>query len=373
MRVLIAPDKFKGSLTARQAAIAIARGWNCVRPRDRLDLLPISDGGDGFGLVMASLRRMRVVRTITVDAAGRRCLARWWWDSLGKTAVIESASVIGLAKLPPGEFHPFRLDTLGLAALLRAAAKRGARRCLIGIGGSATNDAGFGVARGLGWRFLQKNETPIDQWPDLERLATVVQPGSREWPAKLLVAVDVQNPLLGRLGCSRIYGPQKGLRARDFRRAEASLRQLSNVMRRCLGCDLAAIPGAGAAGGLGFGMAAFAGATLTPGFDLVAQEAGLEIRLRRADLVITAEGRIDRSSLMGKATGELASRCRAAGVPCIALGGALANRKVLAGKFAWFGALTELTTPSLARSEAKRWLEKLASKAAKRQQNEERV
>ena len=180
------------------------------------------------------------------------------------------------------------------------------------------------------------------------------------------MAVDVQNPLLGKLGCSRIYGPQKGLRQQDFPRAEASLRQLAKVMCRFLGRDFATNPGAGAAGGLGYGLAIFAGATLTPGFELVAKEADLSNRLRRADLVITGEGRIDRSSLMGKATGELATRCRAEGVPCIALGGEVADRKALAGRFAWFGALTDLTTPSLAREAAKAWLEKLASQAAKR-------
>jgi glycerate kinase len=365
MRVLIAPDKFKGSLTAQQAAHVMARGWKEVRPRDEIDLLPVSDGGDGFGLVLAGIRPMQVLRTATVDAAGRRSLARWWLDTSAETAVIESTNVIGLAKLPTGKFHPFELDARGLAALLRAANKRGARRCLIGIGGSATNDAGFGLARGLGWQFLEKDGTPIEAWPNLNRLATVVAPVARDWPAEIIVAVDVQNPLLGPLGCSRIYGPQKGLRPRDFSRAEASLRQLDKVLRRTLGHDLATVAGAGAAGGLGFGLSAFTGAVLTPGFELVAQEAGLEHRLRRADVVITGEGQIDRSSLMGKATGELAKRCQIAGMPCIALGGEVTDRKTLEKKFAWLGALTDLTTSSLARSEAKSWLEKLAACAAR--------
>jgi glycerate kinase len=365
MRVLIAPDKFKGSLTASEAAKAMARGWKQVRPRDAVDLLPISDGGDGFGLVLAGLRKMQVARSVTIDAAGRRRLARWWWDSTEKTAVIESAGIIGLAKLPPGKFHPFELDTRGLGALLRAAAKRKARRCLIGIGGSATNDGGFGLARALGWRFLEKDGTPIDCWCHLDQLATVVRPASRLWPAELLVAVDVQNPLLGALGCTRIFGPQKGLRPRDFSHAEACLRRLAKVMHDFLGHNIATKPGAGAAGGLGFGLAAFAGAALTPGFELVAHEAGLEARLRQVDLVITGEGLIDRSSLMGKATGELATRCRTAGIPCIALGGGVKDSKALAKNFAWHGALTELTTPTLARAAAKVWLEKLAALAAK--------
>jgi glycerate kinase len=365
MRVLIAPDKFKGSLTAQQAAKAIARGWGRVRPRDDIELLPVSDGGDGFGSVLAGLRPLQPVRTATVNAAGRRCQARWWWDATEKTAVIESAGAIGLAKLPPGRFHPFELDTRGLAALLHAAARRGAKRCLIGVGGSATNDAGFGLARSLGWRFLEKDGTPIERWRNLDRLTSLVPPPSRVWPAELLVAVDVQNPLLGPLGCTRIYGPQKGLRPQDFREAEKSLRRLAEVTGQFLGRDLATTGGAGAAGGLGFGLAAFAGAKLTPGFELVAQAAGLKARLRRADLVITGEGRIDSSSLMGKTTGELAGRCKTAGVPCIALAGEIQDRKALTKKFAGLAALTDLTTPSQARKAASEWLEKLAAQTAK--------
>lgn len=364
MRVLIAPDKFKGTLTARQAADAIACGWRRICPRDELVRLPISDGGDGFGLVLAGLRRARPVRTATVDAAGRRCLAQWWWNAAERTAIIESARVIGLAQLPPGKFQPFNLDTRGLAALLQAAAKRGVRRCLIGIGGSATNDAGFGLAQGLGWQFLNKNGTPLKHWRELNQLARVLQPSARRWPKELIVAVDVQNKLLGAKGCTRVYGPQKGLRSQDFSEAEAGLRQLARVMRQTLGRDVAATPGAGAAGGLGFGLVAFAGATMTPGFELVAQEAGLAKQLRRADLVITGEGRIDRSTLMGKGVGELAALCRKADVPCVALGGAIENRLTLAGKFAFAGALTDLTSPTRARAEAKVWLEKLASQAA---------
>ncbi len=197
MRVLIAPDKFKGTLTARQASDAIACGWRHIRPRDELVRLPISDGGDGFGLVLAGLRHARPMRTTTVDAAGRRCLAQWWWNAAEQTAIIESARVIGLAQLPLGKFHPFELDTRGLAVLLRAAAKHGARRCLIGIGGSATNDAGFGLAQGLGWQFLKINGTPITHWRELNQLAKVIQPSARVWPAGLTVAVDVQNKLLG--------------------------------------------------------------------------------------------------------------------------------------------------------------------------------
>ena len=157
LHVLIIPDKFKGTLTAAAAAEAIARGWRKARPHDSLDLLPMSDGGDGFGEVTSALLRARVQRVKTVDAAHRPCVARWWWEPRTRTAIIESAAVIGLAMLPPRRFHPFQLDTLGLGAVVRAAREKGGRRCLMGIGGSATNDGGFGLARALGWEFLDRS------------------------------------------------------------------------------------------------------------------------------------------------------------------------------------------------------------------------
>lgn len=267
--------------------------------------------------------------------------------------------------LPPGRFHPFQLDTHGLAAVLRAAAKRGARRCVVGIGGSATNDGGFGLARGLGWRFFDGKGEEIMCWTELGRLARIERPHVRAWPNQVIVAVDVQNRLLGARGCTRVYGPQKGLRTRDFPKVEAALRRLAAVLRKQFGTDVANQCGAGAAGGLGFGLVAFAGAKLTPGFELVAREAKLDAQLARADLVITGEGRLDGSTLMGKGVGELAARCHSLGVDCIALGGDVAGREKLAGKFSFVGALTDLTSSARAQAEAKLWLERLAQETAR--------
>jgi len=365
MRVLIAPDKFKGTLTAHAAANALARGWKRVRPRDELVLLPISDGGDGFGAVLAGFTEAKPVRTITVDAAGRRCAARWWWESASRTAIIESARVIGLAMLPTGRFHPFEMDTRGLAAVLRAAARRGARECIIGIGGSATNDGGFGLACGLGWRFFNCDGVSIEQWTKLNELVRVGPPQECCWPGRITVAVDVRNRLLGPQGCTRVYGPQKGIQSNQFARADACLRQLARVMCAQSGRDFSGEPGAGAAGGLGFGLAAFAGAKLESGFELVARTAGLASELRRADLVITGEGSLDRSTLMGKGVGELAARCAALGKPCVALGGRRSNQRALAGRFLFAKALTDLTSPEQALADAGSWLEVLAGKAAR--------
>ena len=336
-----------------------------MRPSDELELVPISDGGDGFGGVLAGLVGAEPVTTTTVNAAGRRCAVRWWWDAAGKMAIIESARVIGLAMLPAGKFHPLQLDTRGLAAVLCAAARRGARRCVVGIGGSATNDGGFGLACGLGWKFLDAGGSAIECWTELAKLAWIEKPRTQTWPKQIIVAVDVQNRLLGARGCTRVYGPQKGLRPRDFPKAEAALRRLAAVVRKQFGKNIAQQSGAGAAGGLGFGLVAFAGAKLTPGFNLVAREAKLDALLRRADLVITGEGCLDRSTLMGKGVGELAGRCRRFDLPCVGLGGAVLDRKILAKHFSQVGVLTDLTSPTRAQAKAKLWLERLASEAAR--------
>jgi len=363
MNVLILPDKFKGTLTARAAAQAIAAGWRRGRSGDSLSLLPMSDGGDGFGGVLGGLMGAREQKAGTVDAAHRPCVARWWWEPKTRTAVIESAAAIGLAMLPPGEFHPFALDTFGLGAIIEAAAAKGARRCLMGIGGSATNDGGFGMARALGWRFLDGEDRPIEQWTYLERLERIQAPPRRLRFGRWLVAVDVQNPLLGPRGATRVYGPQKGLSPGDFARAESCLLRLARVVKEQFGRRLAGAPGAGAAGGLGFGLLAFAGARLEPGFDVFARQASLTRRLRQADLVITGEGAIDRSTLMGKGGGEIASRCAQLHIPCLGLAGVVAV-PARQRTFARLSALTELTSVAEARAKAPFWLRRLAHQAA---------
>jgi len=368
LRVLIVPDKFKGTLTAQAAAAAIARGWRLTRPHDSLDLLPMSDGGDGFGDVLRLLMRAKSRRLRTVDAAHRLHVAQWWWEPRTRTAIIESAAAIGLALLPPGRFHPFQLDTLGLEAVVRAAAGAGARRCLIGLGGSATNDGGFGLARSLGWQFFDRRGREIERWTDLHRLERISAPKRRRWFRTAMVATDVQNLLLGRHGATRIYGPQKGLRPNDFAAAERCLGRLARVVRGQFGEDFARVPGAGAAGGLGFGLAAFLGAQLRPGFELFARQANLERRLRRADVVITGEGALDRSTVMGKGVGQVARRCRELGIPCIGVGGTFKGDNKMTRLFAQVHLLTDVTTRKQAMSHPQHWLEQVAMRAARQVQ-----
>lgn len=362
LKVLIMPDKFKGTLTAQAAAEAMARGWRRVRPADALCLLPMTDGGDGFGEVMRRLLGARLVKTRTVDAAHRPVVAVWWWAAEAKTAIIETARVAGLAMLPRKQFHPFQLDTFGLGAVIRAAAAKGARRCLLGLGGSATNDGGFGVARSLGWKFFDGRGKPIVQWTDLDKLEVIRAPRRIRWP--LSVAVDVQNPLLGLRGATRVYGPQKGLRPKDYALAERCLGRLAQVVRKQCGKEFARVPGAGAAGGLGFGLLAFAGARLEPGFELFARRAGLACRLRWADVVITGEGKIDESTLMGKGAGQVAQLCRGSKIPCLGLAGTTSGKARAHGAFSRVRALTDLASVAEAEARPAFWLEELAMKAA---------
>ena len=364
LKILVIPDKFKGTLTAPAAAEAIRRGWSKARPEDRVTLLPMSDGGEGFGEVMSETFVARRQQVRTMDAAHRPCLASWWCDAKRKTAIIESARVIGLAMLPSKKFHPFKLDTFGLGALFQAARRKGARRCLVGIGGSATNDAGFGLARALGWVFLDRNGHALERWTELSSLASIRRSRRRRWFDEIVVAVDVQNPLLGRHGATRIYGPQKGLRPRDFPKAERCLDRLRTIWKKQFGPDFSRVPGAGAAGGLGFGLMAFANARLQPGFGLFAKSSALEQHLRAADLVITGEGAIDQSTFMGKGVGQVALKCSSLKIPCIGLAGALARSSRLNRTFSQLRALTELTSEAEAKLRPAHWLERLAQAVA---------
>ena len=326
-RILIVPDKFKGSLTALEAAGAIARGWAAACPGDSLVLMPMSDGGDGFGPVMAEALGLEEQIVKGIDATGKARPTSWWLDSGAGQAVVETAQSNGLALLPKGQFHPFDLDTRGVGGLLLAAGQAGAAHCLTGIGGSATNDGGFGMARALGWVFLDESGNAIEQWPGLDGLAAIESPASRAWPS-VTVASDVQNPLLGVDGATAVYGPQKGMRPEDFAKADACFGRLAKVAAETLGSDFSVTPGAGAAGGLGFGLMTFAGAIIESGFEVFAEATDLVTKIGEADFVVTAEGAIDEQTLMGKGTGQVAALCRRLGKPCIGLTGQLELGKV---------------------------------------------
>jgi glycerate kinase len=365
LKVLVVPDKFKGTLSASDAAKAIWSGWLKARPQDQLSTIAMSDGGDGFGEVMAEalLAEKRVSRTI--NAAHLPCRSPWFYRADRKLAIIESARVIGLAMLPPGKFHPFELDTTGLARVLLDALEAGAEHVIIGIGGSATNDAGFGMARGLGFKFYTADATEITQWTALNLLDRITKPENNLFKGvKVEVAVDVRNPLLGPTGCSRVYGPQKGLKVADYECAEGALDQLVKVVGKSLGKKVADKPGAGAAGGLGYGLMAFLGAKAVSGFELFAEAVDLERHVKEADVVVTAEGCIDASSEMGKGTGALVKLCRKLKKPVIGLAGHVASPLAANRTFFRTGALTLLVDRAEAMARPKVHLKTLAQQVA---------
>ena len=326
MKIVIAPDKFRGSLTASEATDAIATG---VRRADRsaeVVTVPMADGGEGTveALVAATGGE---IREITVSGPlGDPLAARFGILGDGQTAALEMASASGLNLLSPDRRDPLRAATRGTGELVLAAIDAGAVQIVVGIGGSATNDGGAGFAQALGFRLLDDagRELP-GGGGSLDRLARIDDSGRdrRIADVRIQVACDVDNPLCGRRGASSVFGPQKGATPEMVARLDRNLAHLADVMARDLGREVRDLPGAGAAGGLGAGLMAFAGATLEPGVDLVARAVGLEAVIQGADLVLTGEGAIDGSSASGKTAVGVARIARGLGVPCIGLAGGI--------------------------------------------------
>jgi glycerate kinase len=366
LRVLVVPDKFKGTLRAGESVSAIVEGWRAVRPGDTLDELPMSDGGDGFGEVIGGLVGA-VKRTCpTLDSAHRSRDAAWWFEPATRVAVIETAEVNGLALLPPGRYHPFELDTFGLGALLRAAADARALRVYAGLGGSATNDGAFGLARALGFVFRDVAGTHLESFTELERLATIERPSSPLVFGELTIAVDVTNPLLGPDGATRVFGPQKGLLSSDLPKAEACLGRLAALVDAGASEPFSVEAGAGAAGGLGFGLRAFVGGRLESGAALFARLADLEQRVLDADLVVTGEGTLDRQSFSGKGVGMVVAAAARAGKPCWCFTGAnlLDPGATASSSFRAFSIVPDVAPTARALSSAFECLRDLAKRAA---------
>lgn len=332
MRILIAIDKFKGSIPAAAAAQAIASALNQVLPEAECDLCPIADGGEGTAEAVVTALRGKWCDTATFDAQNRPVTASYGLVTTGdrQEAVMEMSAASGLAMVSDLPLHPETATTHGTGLMLQDALDRGVRRIIIGIGGSATNDAGIGMAAALGFRFLDASWAPLEPViSTMDRLACIEQPDV-SFP-EILVACDVNNPLLGPHGCTRIYGPQKGVT--DFEFFEQRLLRLAEAARHDLGVDHRDAPGAGAAGGLGFGLMTFCGARLTSGFDLIADLVHLRERIAAADLVITGEGRLDAQTLRGKGPMGVADMARELGKPIAAFAGAIEAEDQLRTRF----------------------------------------
>ena len=340
MRIVIAPDSFKGSLTADRVATAIAAGIARVLPRAELLLRPVADGGEGT--VAAALRAGYRPQTVRVSGPDGRPVQATIAVGAG-TAVVELATAAGLGLAAPA---PMTATTHGVGELVAAALDQGVQRIVLGIGGSATTDGGAGMLQALGVRLLDAEGDDVPPGGGgLALLDRVDTSGldARLAGIELVVASDVDNPLIGPSGAAHVFGPQKGASREEVDRLDAALTRYAAVLHRDLGVAVADVPGAGGAGGTAAGALAV-GARLTSGAALVCDLVGLSEVLTGADLAITGEGALDAQTLHGKAPAEVARRARAAGVPCLALAGVvrLSDDEIAAGGFAGGHAMTEV-------------------------------
>ncbi|MDR3684513.1 MAG: glycerate kinase [Geothrix sp.] len=326
MRILVAPDSFKGSLSALGVAEAMERGIHAVFPGADVIKVPIADGGEGTVEALVAATAGRLMHTTVRGPMGEPQRAHWGISGDGSTAFIEMASASGLPLVPKERRDPRIASTFGTGELMKAALEAGLRRLVVGIGGSATNDGGSGMARALGARFLDAGGHELPEGgAALARLARIDLSGldPRLAEASILVACDVDNPLCGPRGASAVYGPQKGATPEMVQELDAALAVFAGIAAAATGRDIATSPGAGAAGGLGAGLLFFTPASLRPGVAIVLETTGFETLARGADLVFTGEGRTDFQTAMGKAPVGVAEVARRQGVPVICLSGGL--------------------------------------------------
>ncbi len=332
LRLLLAPDKFKGSLTALEAANALSCGLGSSLAGSEIRLAPIADGGEGTCEALRASLGGEWITLPTTGPLGERIEARYLWIDPA-TAVIEMSEASGMWRVPPGARDPLRASTRGTGEMIRHAAARGAKQILVGLGGSATNDAGAGLAAALGWEFLTSDGEPIEPIPANFLALERIHPPEDDTLPEIIALCDVRNPLLGPRGASRTYGPQKGADPRTVETLEAGLENLADIAAATLERDHRDTPGAGAAGGLGFGLLTFCQAEIRSGFDEIARVSGLEEAIAWADIIVTGEGRIDAQTLEGKGPAGIAALARRHGKPVIAFAGSIGDEEQVGESF----------------------------------------
>ena len=320
MRILIAPDKFKGALNAPDVAKNIAEGLREVLPNAEIEIVAMADGGEGTAEAICGARGGSWLKCKAHDSIGRKIEVRYAWIEDGNLAVMEMSEAAGMRRLSENERDPIRATTFGVGEMILDAKNRGANEIIIGLGGSATNDGGSAMARAIGYRFDYGPEKDREHVADLVNLYRIDKPKDLRLPT-IIAAVDVRNPLLGENGATQVFGPQKGASNDELKVLEQALTRLADVVARDFGFDYRDKQGAGAAGGLGFGLMSFCGATIRPGFDVVAEAVGLESKMKNADVVITGEGSLDRQTLEGKTPAGVARLARKLGKKVFAIAG----------------------------------------------------
>jgi len=324
MKIVVALDKFKGSLTAAHAGEIVRNTLLSVRPGLRVVVKPMADGGDGTDeVLLATLGGEWVAVSVMGPLPMMRCVAKYAWLPKEATAVVAMANASGLVLLTPEQRNPLLTTTYGTGELIRTAIRRGARRIWLAVGGSATMDGGIGAAMALAWQFLDAQGKLVGfGGGELQKIAQIVPPlGLRVPPVEVLC--DVDNPLCGERGAARVFGPQKGATEAMVERLDAGLRHLGELVKDQLDKEIVDVPGAGAAGGLAAGAMAFMNAQLMPGIEVVMRATGLEAELADADWVITGEGRFDEQSLRGKVVSGVARLAAQHKVPVAVLAGSV--------------------------------------------------
>jgi glycerate kinase len=332
MKVVIAPNALKGSLTALDAAQAMAAGVLKALPQAETVLVPVADGGDGLTEVLTGPLQGKLIKELVTGPITEKVSAEYCYIAEQKTAVIEIAAASGIALLKQSQYCACRSSTYGTGELVKAALAAGAKKIIIGLGGSATCDGATGLAAALGVRFLGANNQEIE--PCGQNLINIKKIEMSDLPArlagvKIIAACDVDNPLLGPTGSAYVYAPQKGATPQQVVELEAGLKNLAAVLKRDLQFELTTLPGAGAAGGAGAGVVAFLGAELQSGIDIVFELTGLAERMRGADLVLTAEGQLDGQTAFGKAPAGVSRLAAANNIPCLAFGGSIQDLEEL--------------------------------------------
>ncbi len=326
MKILVAPNAFKEALSAREAGEAIKGGLLIALPNSDIIVLPIADGGDGTIEVLVEATDGQFIKKEVTGPLGERIIAEFGILGDGKTAIIEMARSSGLALVPKDKRNPAITTTYGVGELIREALDRGVKRVLVGIGGSATNDGGAGMAQALGARLLDKEgkELPFGGLA-LKELANIdmtnFHPLAKE--CEVIVMADVKNPLCGPEGASYVYGPQKGGTKELIEELDKALFNFAQIVKRDLGKDILNLPGSGAAGGLGGGLVAFLNAKLRPGIEVVLETLNIDEKLNEIDLVISGEGKIDGQTIFGKGPAGIAKKAKEKSIPVILLGGAV--------------------------------------------------